>query len=55
MQLNDSNFKEDSVGSNKKIKIIQVYYVPPPVEVVEAVKNANKPRITILKGYSLKC
>jgi len=50
----NANCKEDAMKTNKKVKIIPVYYVPPPSEVVEAVKNANKPRITIVKGYSIK-
>jgi len=31
-----------------KYQIIKVIYVPPPPEVVRAVKNADKPRITVV-------
>jgi len=32
----------------RKYQIIKVVYAPPPSEVVMAVKNADKPRITIV-------
>jgi len=32
----------------KKCQVIKVSYVPPPLEVRKAVKNANKPRVTII-------
>lgn len=50
----NSDCKEATMGTGKKVKIFPVIYVLPSDEVVEAVKNANKPRITIVKGYSIK-
>jgi len=46
--------KEAKMNAAKKVQIIPVYYVPPPSTVVEAVKGANKPRITIIKGHSIR-
>lgn len=38
----------DMSSKLKDIKVIKVTYVKPPPEVVEAVKKADKPRITII-------
>ena len=47
-------YKVVTMGSDKKAIVNPVFYVPPPDGVVEAAKNADKPRITIIKGYSIK-
>jgi len=46
----NANCKEGTMDTNKKAKVVSVFYVLPPAEVVEAVKKANKPRITIVNG-----
>ncbi len=50
--LHHFKHKGVTMGFDKKVTVIPVYYVPPPDGVVEATKNADKPRITIIKGYS---
>ncbi len=52
--IHNTNCEEDTMGTKKKASVISVYYVPPPAEVVEAMQNANKPRVTIIKGYSVQ-
>ena len=42
------NTKKDIMNPKKKIIIIPVIHATPPIETVEAVKKADKPRITII-------
>jgi len=50
----NANYEEGDMEPSKQVKVIPVTCASPPAEVVEAIKNANKPRITIIKGHSIK-
>lgn len=50
VKIYHANCKEATMSVKKPI-VIPVIYVPAPAEVVEACKNANKPKITIVKGH----